>query len=49
VIRIFPNRASCLRLDTDLVMEGSGEWVTGLRYLDMQDHEDALEYITEAS
>jgi hypothetical protein len=30
-------------------MEGSGEWVTGLRYLDMQDHEDALEYITAVS
>jgi len=35
VIRIFPNRASCLRLATALGMEQSEEWLTGYRYLDM--------------
>jgi putative transposase len=35
VIRIFPNRASCLRLGTALAMEQSEEWLTGRRYLDM--------------
>jgi len=32
VIRIFPNWASRLRLDTALAMEGSQEWLTGHRY-----------------
>jgi len=35
VIRIFPNRSSCLRLCTALSMEQSEEWITGHRYLDM--------------
>lgn len=35
VIRIFPNRASCLRLTTALAMEQSEEWLTGHKYLDM--------------
>jgi len=35
VVRIFPNRASCLRLCTALSMEQSEEWITGHRYLDM--------------
>ncbi len=35
VVRIFPNRASCLRLATAVVAEISEEWVTGKRYLNM--------------
>lgn len=35
VIRIFPNRKSCLRLVSALAMEQSEEWLTGRRYLDM--------------
>ena len=31
VVRIFPNRESCLRLVTALVIEQSEEWVTGRR------------------
>ena len=36
VVRIFPNRASCLRLCSALAMEQSEEWITGHRYLDME-------------
>jgi transposase-like protein len=36
VVRIFPNRTSCLRLCTALSMEQSEEWLTGHRYLDME-------------
>jgi putative transposase len=36
VVRIFPNRVSCLRLMTALSMEQSEEWLTGHRYLDMK-------------
>jgi transposase-like protein len=36
VVRIFPNRASLLRLVTALTMEQSEEWVSGRRYLDME-------------
>jgi transposase-like protein len=46
VIRIFPNRASCLRLDTALAMEQSEDWLTGHRYLDMQVIEDEPEVKT---
>lgn len=35
VVRIFPNRESCLRLVTALCVEVSDEWVSGRRYLDM--------------
>jgi putative transposase len=35
VVRIFPNRASCLRLCSALAMEQSEEWITGHRYLDI--------------
>lgn len=35
VVRIFPNRESCLRLVSALAMEQSEEWVTGPRYLTM--------------
>jgi putative transposase len=46
VVRIFPNRASCLRLDTALAMEQSEEWLTGHRYLDMQILDDVPEFST---
>ena len=36
VVRIFPNRASCLRLCSALAMEQSEEWITGHHYLDME-------------
>jgi len=35
VTRIFPNWASCLRLDRALAMAGSQEWLTGHRYMDI--------------
>ena len=37
MVRIFPNRESCLRLVTALAMEQSEEWITGRRYLDMEE------------
>jgi putative transposase len=37
VVRIFPNRESCLRLVTAVAMEQSEEWITGRRYLDMEE------------
>ena len=36
VVRIFPNRGACLRLVSALAVEQSEEWVTGRRYLDME-------------
>jgi transposase-like protein len=36
-VRIFPNRQSCLRLLRVLAAEQSEEWVTGRRYLDMEE------------
>ena len=40
VVRIFPNRESCLRLVTALCIEQSEEWVTGRRYLEMGELEE---------
>ena len=40
VVRIFPNRASCLRLISALSMEQSEEWITGRRYLRMDPLEE---------
>jgi putative transposase len=40
VVRIFPNREACLRLVTALAVEQSEEWLTGRRYLDMQELEE---------
>jgi putative transposase len=37
VVRIFPNREACLRLVTALVVEQSEEWVSGRRYLNMEE------------
>jgi putative transposase len=37
VVRIFPNRESCVRLVSALAVEQSEEWVTGRRYLDMEE------------
>jgi putative transposase len=39
VVRIFPNRTSCLRLVSALAVEQSEEWLTGRRYLDMRELE----------
>ena len=39
VVRIFPNRRSCLRLVSALAMEQSEEWLTGSRYLMMMQTE----------
>jgi transposase-like protein len=36
VVRIFPNREAPPRLVTALAIEQSEEWVTGRRYLDME-------------
>jgi putative transposase len=50
VVRIFPNRESCARLVTALAMEQSEEWVTGRRYLDMEElgeHRGLLEELVE--
>lgn len=35
VLRIFPNRASCLRLVTALAIEQDEDWLTDRRYLNM--------------
>jgi len=35
VIRIFPNRAACVRLVTAVCVEQSEEWESGRQYLDM--------------
>ena len=40
VARIFPNRASLLRLVSALAMEQAEEWETGRRYLDMDQLEE---------
>jgi transposase-like protein len=37
VVRIFPNSQACLRLVSALAVEQSEEWVTGRRYLDMEE------------
>jgi putative transposase len=37
VVRIFPNREACLRLVTALVVEQTEEWVSGRRYLNMEE------------
>jgi transposase-like protein len=37
VVRIFPNPQACLRLVGALAIEQSEEWVTGRRYLDMEE------------
>lgn len=36
-MRIFPKRASCLRLVTALCLEPSEEWLSGRRSLDLAD------------
>jgi transposase-like protein len=37
VVRIFPNREACLRLVTALAVEQSEEWISGKRYLTMEE------------
>jgi putative transposase len=41
VVRIFPKRQACLRLVTALCVEQSEEWVTGRRYLDIEELRDS--------
>jgi len=36
-VRIFPNKQACLRLVAALAVEQSEEWLTGRRYLDMEE------------
>ena len=51
VVRIFPNRQSCLRLVSALAVEVSEEWVTGRRYLDMEElreHRGLEELVVES-
>lgn len=36
VIRIFPNKDSCIRLFGAMCMEQSEQWQTGIKYLDME-------------
>lgn len=40
VVRIFPNRGSCLRLISALTVEYSETWTTGKRYLNMEELEE---------
>jgi putative transposase len=40
VVRIFPNRKACWRLVTALAVEQSEEWLTGRRYLKMEELEE---------
>ncbi len=47
VVRIFPNRKSCLRLVSALAMEQSEEWLTGRKYLDMSLLEGESEVLRE--
>ncbi len=37
MVRIFPNREACSRLVAALAVEQSEEWLTGRRYLDMEE------------
>src|SRR4051794_39453522 len=37
VVRIFPNADACLRLVTALCVEQSEEWISGRRYLEMDE------------
>ena len=37
MVGIFPNRCAYLRLVTALAAEQSEQWVTGRRYLDMEE------------
>jgi len=37
VVRIFPNREACLRLVSAMAAEQSEEWVSGRRYLNMEE------------
>ena len=47
VVRIFPNRRSCLRLVSALAMEQSEEWLTSPRYLTMMQTEAVEEPLNE--
>ena len=47
VVRIFPNRASCLRLVSALAIDQSEEWLTGHRYLMMLESARVEEHTEE--
>ena len=49
VVRIFTNRASCLRLCSAQAMEQSDEWNAGHRYLDMEALEEDQPELIELS
>jgi len=49
VVRIYPNRKSCLRLVSALALEQSEEWLTGHRYLEMGLLEEEPEEVEEAA
>jgi transposase-like protein len=40
IVRIFPNRESCIRLVTALLMELHEDWITGHRYLKFQEMDE---------
>ncbi len=44
VAGLFPNEASLLRLVSALPAETSEEWETGKRYLNMENHNLALQF-----
>ena len=45
LVRIFPNRASCLRLCTALLQEIHESWITGHRYLSFPEQDVSMESI----
>jgi len=42
IVRIFPNRESCVRLIAALLMELHEEWITGHRYLTFQEPDESV-------
>ena len=42
VVRIFPNRKSCLRLVTALLQETHEDWITGHKYLNMSKSKETI-------
>jgi putative transposase len=41
VVRIFPNRGACIRLATTLAQVHSEDWISGRRYLNMEELEES--------
>jgi putative transposase len=40
VVRIFPNKASCLRLIRALIVETHENWLEAIRYLNMEHYRE---------